>query len=326
MTEGCPVSHDGNGQTDRGPQYINTRAALRRLNAGEDPEDVFQHSVRCKLTTSDLAWRGQKSSQKERANTLLTAGATDIASNMSQLPLGRPCDIPNLEEGYLPLNDKTMATSGTLSYVVMPTVHFIINHEAEKIINHWRKHPQQGEITEDIIKQLMRGDFWNKQKQGREFIGEQLAVNLRTATNLIPPYLRVLIQIYAQQIQTVDPALAEAYPYPSVTMFQGLMQESAGLLLSQAARNDQYLGIMQNNIPVFNTNYDSENEDVRLQLKKRPNGRFRVSLTPQTRKAIEAQFDKETVPDQIITGCPAMPLIQAMLQRVDSYIEAFKEE
>lgn len=325
MTERCPVPHDDHPQSDRTPIYVNTRAALRRLCAGEDPNDVFQHS-RGNVTLGELknsaeAIAGKK---KDRVNTLLAAGAVDTASRLATLPYARPNDIYRLDLSSLPLHSQQSTTCDDINGIYFPIFDFIVYEELGEVIDDWRVTPQSTDITEDISQKLTKKSIFSFHKTAKEIINDRLKGNVDTVTERIPDFYAKILSIYEQQIGVVDPCLAESYPSPSLEIFQGIVQESVGILLSQAARNDHYRIISEKSTALFSPSSDSVNEDVCLKLNKRPNGRFRVSLTPQTRKAIEAQFDKETVPDQIITGCPAMPLIQAMLQRVDSYIETFK--
>jgi hypothetical protein len=325
MTEGCPVAHDDKSRS--GPIFFSTKDALRRLHAGDHPNDIFVSS-KGKVTFRELKDRDDAIAEgkKDRINTLFAASALDIASQLSNLYIARPDEIMDLDTQYLPLSSSSIIDRTTLNGLYVPLINFIVGTETEEIINNWATKPieqvQAGSILDPLV---TRHDVADKEK-AREIIAKRLESNTGTASDEIPGYYRALLKIYEQQIRAIDPVLAEHFPSPSLNTFQDLIHGSLGILLRQATKNDTYQGIIDTAIPLLNNDYEPKDQETGLRFNKLPSGKLRVSIAPRTRTEIEAQFDKETVPDQIITGCPAMPLIQAMLQRVDSYIEAFKEE
>lgn len=320
MTGECPVPHEERERKD--PIFFNTQASRRRLLAGERPNNIFVHS---KGRVSEDALRDSTKSptdgKKERLNTVFAAGSHDIITRLMDLPLTMADSIEMLDPARFPLHAATPVDIDFLDGVYLPVTHHV-EDEMHMMIFQWKTKKSPQDTFEDVARELVEQRSFGKNKT-REAVGSRFATN-SLILELIPPYYESLLYVYQQQIGKVDPQMAQKQPNPSLTTFQDMARESVGLVLNQAARSSLYLQITDGSQPFFDIAYSPDHDDDKLQLRRRPNGTFRVSLAPEARKAIEEQYDREQPSTDLITGCPAMPLTQAVLGRIDSYIEAFK--
>jgi hypothetical protein len=315
-----------------GPEFFHTGHAIGKLRSGAAVSEVFPGLTKGTITRKSLyelvARYSRPDSKKYAINTLKTAFLFDTLQTIESFPIRTFPQDEIVHSFHEPIQyddrhnrPEELESAQSLSII-----------DLERAIRVTALNTPHQQTTQPIIDALLpyfeaslRQDPSNIYKE----LMKRVEFNINTLRERIPTYEHTLLQVYANQIQSID---QNANPNScSYQTYLELFRNSQGLLLKPAGSDDEYA-------LTFDLMFDTGNktpDDYRTQfkLRKKENGQLHVVHNAELSRTLHDLYASETYQNQKITGCPAAVsqrtndktepgIISTVVERIAKHIEA----